>query len=191
MRILIVYATNEGHTRHLAEFVADRLRKAGHAVRLAAAQDAPAPESVDAALLAGSLHLLRYQRALVGYARRHRDALNALPSAFVSVSLAAADIGRGRAGLDDCVRRFQRATGWRPRAVFHAAGKIAFSAYGPLIRFAIRSIAASHGLPTETSQDYDLTDYAGLARFAEGFACSLSLAERPEPTPARRSVSWG
>ena len=180
MRVLIVYASTEGHTRKLAGFAGTRLSAAGHQVRVceAAESDCPAPSAFEAAFLMGSVHLGRYQRKLARFARRNRDALNAMPSAFVSVSLSAAgDDARDWEGLHEAVTHFLNATGWRPCAVNHAGGAMEFSTYGFLKKLAIRFIARDHGWMVKTTQDYDLTDYAALGRFLDDFVMRAAPPE--------------
>src|SRR3569832_2887432 len=93
MRILIVFGSTEGHTRDLSTFVTNYLREEGHEVIVrdsAPHGGAPDPCTYDVAFLAGSLHVGRYQAALVQYTRGYHESLNAMPSAFISVSLSAA-----------------------------------------------------------------------------------------------------
>lgn len=173
MRILVVYGTTEGHTRELSERAAGWLRDAGHAVAIgdAAAEGARlAATDCDAALLAASLHVGRYQPALVEYARRHHTALNAMPSAFISVSLSAAGVDRRDwEGLEHCLARFRLETMWQPKAVHQAAGAIRYRRYGFFTRLAIWFIARRHGERTSLSRDYVFTDYGALKEFVFDF----------------------
>lgn len=182
MRILIVYGTTEGHTRELVHHAAGLLGEAGRptAVEPAGADpNHPDPRNYDAAILAASLHVGRYQPALVAYARAQHEALNAMPSAFISVSLAAAGVNPDDwEGLEECLARFQHETLWTPKATHHAAGAIRYSQYDFFKRLAIKAIAAKRGKRTTTSHDYDLTDYNALDRFVLGFGDEAS-ASRP------------
>lgn len=173
MLILVLFSTTEGHTRKLAQFVAARLRGCGHEVRLhdVAHLDLPDALRFDAILLLASVHLGRYQHSFIEFVRKNHDALNLIPSAFISVSLSAAgDNPSDLAGIRACVGRLERETLWRPGAVHHAAGAMPFSAYGFFTKLAIRYIARRRGKSVRTSEDYDLTDYAALETFIDGFA---------------------
>src|ERR1051326_6227393 len=93
MRILIVYGSTEGHTRDLSAFVCNVLQEDGQEVIVrdsAAKEPPPDPNTYDVVFLAASLHVGRYQAALMEFARAHHETLNAMPSAFISVSLSAA-----------------------------------------------------------------------------------------------------
>jgi menaquinone-dependent protoporphyrinogen oxidase len=174
VRILIVYGTTEGHTRDLCHFAAQALHEAGHptAVEPAAPDPTqPDPAPYDAVFLAASLHVGRYQAPLVAYARAQHEALNAKPSAFISVSFSAAgDNLDDWEGIEQCLAKFAHETLWTPKAVHQAAGAIRYSQYDFFKRLAIKFIAARRGQHTVTSQDYDLTDYEALRRFVVEFA---------------------
>jgi menaquinone-dependent protoporphyrinogen oxidase len=178
MSILVLYGTTEGQTRKIARFAADRFAAQGHATMLVDAAEAMSgldPGSFRAAVVAASLHAGRYQTPIVDFARRHHAVLGAMPTAFVSVSLSAAGHDQDDlAGLARCLAALEQQTGWRPRAVHHAAGAFRFSRYGFLKRCVLRYIAFRKGQPTDTSQDYELTDWAALGAFVDGFSAQLA-----------------
>jgi menaquinone-dependent protoporphyrinogen oxidase len=174
MRILIVYGTTEGQTRKIANFAGERLRNAGHTVELHDAADLSEDFDVpdcDRVIVAASLHGGRYQAGLGHWVKRNQQRLNALPAAFLSVSLSAAgDSEEDRQGLTQCVERFLDETGWRPGVIEHVAGAFRFTEYDFLKRWAMKYIAWRKGQPTDTNRDYEYTDWEGLARFVVRFA---------------------
>jgi menaquinone-dependent protoporphyrinogen oxidase len=186
MRVFILFSTTEGHTRKLAQFAAARLTKRGHEVRVrdAAKSNLPDLAGFDVALLLASVHVGHYQHSFIEFVRDNHDVLNAMPSAFVSVSLSAAgDNPSDLAGLRDCVERLERDTLWHPGAVHHAAGAMLFSAYGFFTKLAIRLIARRRGTIVKTSEDYDLTDYTAFETFIDRFvAREISSTRKPMAT---------
>jgi menaquinone-dependent protoporphyrinogen oxidase len=188
MRVFIFFSTTEGHAQTLAQSAATRLTKLGHevSIRDAAQCDQGDLAGCDAALLIASVHVGHYRRSFVTFARKCHDALNAIPTAFVSVSLSAAgDNPTDLAGLRKCVERLQRDTAWRPGAIHHAAGAMLFSAYGFLTKLAIKSIARQRGQTVNTSQDYDLTDYTALESFVDTFAARAVASTRSDVAAAQ------
>jgi menaquinone-dependent protoporphyrinogen oxidase len=175
--VLVVYATTEGQTRKIAAFIADWIAERGGRPTLADASllaSAVDLSDFDAAVVAALLHAGRYQPSIVGFLSRRCDALGGMQTGFVSVSLSAASRDHGDIeGLTKCLERFEAATGWRPRAVHHAAGAFRYTRYGFLKRWALRYIAWRKGQPTDTSRDYELTDWAGLGVFVDGFMASV------------------
>jgi menaquinone-dependent protoporphyrinogen oxidase len=188
MRVFILFSTTEGHARRLAQFTAARLAKLDHKVYVcdAAQTDQPDVAGFDAALLIASVHVGHYRRSFVAFARKYHDVLNAIPTAFVSVSLSAAgDNPTDLAGIRDCIERLKRDTAWHPGAVHHAAGAMLFSACGFFTKLAIKLIARKRGKVVNTSQDDDLTDYAALETFIDAFAANAVSSTRNELAAAQ------
>lgn len=171
LRVLIIYASTEGQTSKIAHFIAERLRTRGAETLLWNALESPGdvdPVNYDAVILAGSLHQGHYQAAIEHVAQAHHEELNAMLSAFVSVSLAAAgDDDDDVQGLAHCVDELRQTTGWNPRHIHHAAGAFRYTQYDFFKRWAMKYIALRKGGPTDTSQDWELTDWDARTAFAD------------------------
>ena len=89
MKILIVYGTTEGQTRKISRFMEAILKDGGHEVTVAdASETPPSPSAYDAVIIGASVHIHKYQSAVLHYINRHVEALNKRPCAFFSVCLA-------------------------------------------------------------------------------------------------------
>jgi len=178
MKFLTLYATTEGQTRKVANFVAHHLSERGHETLCVDAEQVPKELDIhdfDGVLIAASLHLGRYQPEIVEFVRRHVDKIDRKPNAFISVSLAAlsTDEDEGK-GLHDCVQHFVHATGWSPGSLHHAAGAFRFTAYDFFRRWALKYIAHRHGLELDPHQDREFTDWQALGEFADTFAAEAA-----------------
>ncbi len=173
MKLLLLYGTTEGQTQKVARFVAEHLAPLGHQTVLINAVDgatASAAHTVDGVIIAASLHAGRYQSSVIHFVRDHLSDINARPNAFISVSLAAASHDNDDIeGLKQCIAHFIHDSGWTPQQIHHVAGAFRYTSYDFLKRWAMKYIAYRKGAPTDTSRDYELTDWADLARFAEAF----------------------
>lgn len=185
MKLLLVYGTTEGQTKKVAEFVAQHLAQQGHQTLVINAVDAAAtidPHAVDAVLIAASLHAGRYQSPIIHYVSEHLTEINAHPNAFLSVSLAAASQDEDDVeGLKQCLAGFAHQTGWTPERIHHVAGAFRYTSYDFLKRWAMKYIAYRKGAPTDTSRDYELTDWADLAGFVDTF---VQAAQRSDQSAA-------
>jgi menaquinone-dependent protoporphyrinogen oxidase len=176
-RFLIVYGTHHGQSALIAQHIAQALQSAG-ATTLVNGIDLPqsiSPRDFDGVIIGGSIQFNQHQRFLKQFARKHRNTLNAMPSAFFSVSGAGAgrtDVERAQAG--DYIAEFLRETGWHPKVTASFGGAIAYTRYNPLLRWVMRRIAAEKGGPTDTSRDHSLTDWTQVERFALDFATTVS-----------------
>jgi menaquinone-dependent protoporphyrinogen IX oxidase len=63
--------------------------------------------------------------------------------------------------------------------VHHAAGAMAFRAYGFFTKFSIKLIARRQDMLVRTSRDYDLTDYAALEAIFDRFVASTDGPPMP------------
>jgi menaquinone-dependent protoporphyrinogen oxidase len=62
---------------------------------------------------------------------------------------------------------FVAETGWRPERSLPVAGALTYSRYNFLIRFVMKRIARKQGAPTDTSRDYEFTNWSAVDRFVD------------------------
>ena len=181
--VLIVYATKEGQTAKIARHLAQTLGAAGHNVELFDAEH-PTPRldlaPFQFAIVGGPVHAQGYPRSLARFVRKNRAFLERVPSAFFSVGLAVASRNSdGRAQTRPLVDKFLGETGWRPQRIELVAGALVYSKYNPLLRLVMRHIAEKEGGDTDTSRDYEYTDFAAVERFAREFVASERVVSEP------------
>jgi menaquinone-dependent protoporphyrinogen oxidase len=80
------------------------------------------------------------------------------------------------AGVKEVIDRFLVDTGLHPARVMPVAGALKYREYGWLVRFVMKRISKAEGGPTDTSRDYEMTDWVALDRFGEEVAASLDGA---------------
>jgi len=186
--IAIVYGTKYGQTTKIAERMKEVLTAAGHTVWIGCA-DALSGQftalDYDGVIIGGSVIAGHHQRYLERFVRAHRDALNGMPSAFFSVSGSAAGAKeQDQANARRVLVAFLTKTGWHPGTTATIGGAMAFTKYGVFTRMLLKRISRRAGGPTDTSRDYELTDWDQVARFAGEFAASLPEAAVAGGTPA-------
>src|SRR5262245_20539440 len=171
-RVLVLYGTTEGQTARVAGAIAGAVRSAGASVEVvnADAQRDPNPTDFSGVIVAASVHAGSFQRPVVRWAAQHADALARLPTAFICVCLAVVnrtpDVDRD---LQRILDRFYAMTEWLPIETKIVAGALQYRKYGWLKRWMMRRIVAKQGGDTDTSRDYEYTDWDDLRRFAERF----------------------
>jgi menaquinone-dependent protoporphyrinogen oxidase len=179
-RILVLYASTHGHTAKIAARIAATLEDDGATVdlqHLDANATEPVPSHYDAAIVGASVHSGHHQHALLKWVEQHHTALGLMPAAFFSVCLTAADDteeshAATRGYLDDFVER----TGWSPRHSATFAGALQYREYDVATRALMRLLMRRQHHPTDTSQDYDYTDWGAVERWAHELAAPLSPA---------------
>ena len=170
-RILVVFASSHGQTHLIAETIAVHLRAAGHGVELADALSGglPPPEDYDGVILGSRVHMGRHAREIVEYAAANRAGLRGMPSAFFSVSMAAASptLGPDPQGY---METLFRAASWQPDRFAAFAGGLPYRKYSPLMRMVMKWISKRTGATTDTSRDHVFTDWDQVKRFADDFS---------------------
>jgi menaquinone-dependent protoporphyrinogen oxidase len=188
-RILIAYATSYGQTAKIAGRMADLLMASGDSVTLVNAGNHPRDfhaGEFDGVIIGGSIIGGRHQRALVRFVRNHRAVLNALPSAFFSVSGSAASrLETERAKAQQFVDQFLALTGWHPDHTETIGGAMAYTKYNPFLRWLVKRTSKAAGGPTDTSRDHELTDWSQVERFVKAFIHTVPV---PAETPAFAST---
>jgi len=176
MRILVCYASTEGQTRKICRFCCDQLIAQGHSVEMIPAGDAEDVETTgfDAALLAGSVHIGKIQPELAAFAQAHGATLNAMPSLYLQVSLAAAGQEPDEmAELDQIATDFCAGADWTPTAVHQIAGAFRFTQYDFFKSWAMRYIAGRYGQQVKPGEDKEYTDWQALADLMRGWPADL------------------
>jgi len=184
--VLVLFATREGQTEKIARRVAAVLEARGHRVQLRDVDRSSREldlERYGAVFVGSPVRVGSYLRSMVRFVREQREALERVPSAFFSVSLAVAHHNGarkndGRAETMRVVEKFISTTGWSPRRIELIAGALPYSKYGFLVRFFMRRISAHAGGDTDTSRDYEYTDWDAVDRFASEFI-DEALGTRP------------
>jgi menaquinone-dependent protoporphyrinogen oxidase len=176
-RALLLYASHHGQTRSIAEHLAARLSTAGIAVELADVQrePLPSPTRFDAVILGSRIELGRHASALLAYIRAHRDELARVPTAFFSVSMAAAPPSTNEDPSGYLAATFDQ-LGWHPTLRVAFAGGLPYRRYGLVTRFVMKRIARTNGHPTDTSRNHELTSWPAVERFADQVAALVSPA---------------
>jgi menaquinone-dependent protoporphyrinogen oxidase len=177
-RILVLYATTEGHTRKVADTIGDAMRANGLDVDIIHVDETdPDPSQYSAVIVAASVHAGGYQKPVRRWVGAHAGRLAAMPTAFVSVCLAV--LSKNEAGRQEATaipERFFTATNWHPGMVKIAAGALLYTQYNFLTRWIMKRIVAKAGGDTDTSRDYVYTDWDDLKAFAGDFGRRLTAA---------------
>jgi menaquinone-dependent protoporphyrinogen oxidase len=172
MKVLVIYATVEGHTAKVARHVASDVESAGHQTIVADLRQPgfAVPGGFDAAILCAPIHMGRYPDPFVQFIRDFHAALNDIPTALVTVSLSiTSPFEDEREQATAYPYLLSDETGWVPRMRHDAAGALKYLEYNYFKRLVMRRIAAHAAGPVDIGKDYELTDWAALSDFTTQF----------------------
>lgn len=168
MEFLIVFETVEGQTQKISEFVAERLRAAGHGVRFFNAADRLASvtfDGIDKVVLAAPVHERRHPKGFEVFVTASRNELKALQTLLISVSLKAA-FPEGREEAQDYLIEMKMRTGFDPDREMLVAGAVRTSSYGYFESQIIRHVVLG-------DRDVELVD--GVCEFTDWDALGAEL----------------
>lgn len=172
-KILIIYGTNEGHTRKVAEHMADAIRAKGHQAELLQGIKAPPDFSLagyDGVIAGTSIHMGAHQIAMRKLVKKHHEEFQRLPGAYFCVCLTATSTRpEYQQQVEKYISDFIKYTHWQPQRAVAFAGAIRYPYYNIVKRFMIKLVARKLGLDTDTKREFIYTDWAAVARFAEEF----------------------
>ncbi len=192
-KILVVYGTKEGQTSKIARVMAKELRKLGHSTQLVSAENIHAsvnPEDFDGVVTGASVHMAKYPTAFRKWVKDNSQSLERIPTAFFSVCLGVLEKSNTETqkNVRSIAEDFFNWSGWQPMMWTTFPGALQYSKYGWFVRLMMKRIAKKAGGATDTSRDYEYTDWKDVRQFACEFS-ALMLKEQE----GRRSQleSWG
>ena len=180
-KILIVYASTHGQTVKIADHIGATLRADGAQADVRAVHDAPADiAGYDGVIVGASVHSGKHQSEILDWLGVRWEALNELPSAFFSVSLAAADdTDEAREETRRLIEDVLELTGWTPHTTTAIAGALQFSKYNLATRVLMRLIVRRHDSAVDLHQDTEYTNWDAVDRFAHAFAQTVTAGLAP------------
>ncbi|RDI55242.1 flavodoxin domain-containing protein [Nocardia mexicana] len=171
-RIAVIYATAQGSTREIAEYIAEDLANRGADVEVADAEHAPELSRFDAVVLGSAVHGMDYLPAAGQFVRDHRDALAARDVWMFSVGVSAAL--RGPIG-----RRMARRVPQKIATLRDSVGAKDFHAFaGHYERAGVSFGARLRHRLLGGGRYGDLRDWAAITAWTETIARALRL---PQP----------
>lgn len=177
MRALVAYGTTEGQTRKVAKTIALQISGLGHEVDLfetSGLQGDLHLELFDIIIVAGSIHEQRHQESVAIFVVANRKTLQAKPTMFVSVSLAAAFEG-GMADAQGYADSFFDDVDWRPSKTLLVAGAVRHGAYGYYKEHILEHVVLENRELDDPERDHEFTDWTFLARAIDEFVVAGDL----------------
>lgn len=170
MKTLIIYATVEGQTEKIAQFVKNRISEGGHDVSLIDADD---PEQisfdgVDAVILAASVHQRRHPRSFEALLVAHKQELEQRKTLLLSVSLNAA-FPEGLEEAQDYVDEMKMRTGFTPTEELLVPGAVRISEYDFFAMQVVRYVVLRNRDYDPGEGTHEFTDWQALSDKLDSF----------------------
>ncbi len=170
MPTLIVYFSKYGQTEKIARRIGKVLQSSGCEVEIMEASQACRLSAIDyyeQIVLGSPIYTGKHSKLIAKFVRRFLDQLAARQTAFFSVSASAAGNEKQREDARRCMNQFLQRLQWQPQHQTIFAGSIHYTQYNWVVRMLMKWIAKREGGDTDTSRDYEYTDWNRVDEFAQ------------------------
>lgn len=171
MKILLAFATTDGQTLRIVQVMAERIREAGHQAELfdtdARQRDIDVAQ-FDKVIIAGSVHQMKHQKCLEIFVFAKRHKLAAMPTMFVSVSLAAA-FPDARKQAEAYCEGFAADTEWQPDKTVCIAGAVRHEDYGYFREQILEHLVLNGAHYDDLVDDHEFTDWQAVNEAVQEF----------------------
>jgi menaquinone-dependent protoporphyrinogen oxidase len=174
-RILIAYATTDGHTRRICERLKQVMESLGRRVTVALLSEAGTLDlpGFDRVVIGASIRYGHHQPLVAEFIARHQALLESRPSAFFSVNIVARKPNKNTPETNPYCRKFLKSIAWQPRLTAVFAGKLDYPSYGFVDRQMIRLIMLITQGPTDPKAVVEFTDWAKVEAFGR-LVCEIT-----------------
>jgi menaquinone-dependent protoporphyrinogen oxidase len=171
--ILIVYASHYGQTQKIAEKIGNEMRSKNIQAVSVSVDEAShiSLESFDGVIVGTPVYAGKTNKKLQKWVIQNRELLSRKITGLFVVALNSAD-KRATARIVDSglLRDFMVKTQWIPKFAANFAGALNYLEYNLFIKFIMKRISRSAGGPTDSSRDYELTDWQVVTDFTNVFS---------------------
>lgn len=169
MKTAIFYLTQDGQTHRIAQQIATELHNSSTVINLREQADITreALAEFDRIVIGASIRYGHFDPLLEKFIAKHSALLNQKKSAFFSVNLTARKENRRTPETNTYTRKLLARISWQPTLVEVFAGALLYPRYRWFDRIMIRFIMKITGGETDTSREYEYTNWEQVKIFAE------------------------
>ncbi|QGM80041.1 menaquinone-dependent protoporphyrinogen IX dehydrogenase [Otariodibacter oris] len=170
MKILILYLTRDGQTQKIAEHIASTFHD--DTVEVLSLREhfhisSEKLQSFDTIVIGASIRYGHFDPLLEKFIQQHYALLNSKKSAFFSVNLTARKANRNTPETNVYTRKLLAKIKWQPNIVKVIAGALYYPRYRWFDRVMIRFIMKMTKGDTDTSKEYEYTNWQQVSQFSE------------------------
>jgi menaquinone-dependent protoporphyrinogen oxidase len=167
-KILIVYATTDGHTLKICERLQQKIEEEGSEVQLLPVDD-PHPDlsQFDKIVIGASIRYGKHSKLIYKFIELNQGLLDSKPNAFFSVNVVARKPEKNQPDTNPYLKKFLTQIAWRPKQLAVFGGNLDYPNCGYLDRQMIRLIMWMTKGPTAPDTVIDYTDWEQVDSFGQ------------------------
>lgn len=165
-KIGIIYATVDGQTLKICNYIIDLMRQKEKKVELYSIDDFNANISdYDILIIGASIRYGVHNEKINAFILENKEALNKIKTAFFSVNLVARKPDKNLPDTNPYLVKFIKKIDWRPDVLDVFAGKLDYKSYPFWDRIMIKLIMKMTKGPTKTDEPIEYTDWKRVEEF--------------------------
>ena len=166
-KILIFYASTDGHTRKICDRLQQIIEQQGHQVTLVSVNDKfqGVLQTFDKIVIGASIRYGKHSPKITDFINRNKLLLDSKPNAFFSVNIVARKPEKNQPDTNPYVRKFLKQIAWQPKELAVFAGKLDYPKYSFFDRLMIRLIMFITKGPTDPKTVIEFTDWQQVESF--------------------------
>ena len=170
-KIGIIYATVDGQTLKICNYIIDLLHQKQKNVELYSIDDFNGNiTDYDILIIGASIRYGVHNEKISKFIMNNKEALNKIKTAFFSVNLVARKPDKNLPDTNPYLVKFIEKINWRPDVLDVFAGKLDYKSYPFWDRIMIKLIMKMTKGPTKTDQPIEYTDWKRVDAFASKIA---------------------
>lgn len=174
MKIAICYESYLGQTEKVAGALREHVERTGNTVSLMRCRDRESSEKIrqaDAVLVGSPIRAGKLHKKVIAFGKKNVDLLQKKKTGLFLVCLSAKDTTpESAAEIQKYLAQFVELTGLTPSIQRAFGGSLVYTRYNFVLRFIMKKINQKYGGDTDTSRDYEYTDWDAVRKFADEFS---------------------
>ena len=166
--ILLIYASVDGQTKKISNFLSEQLEQEGKQMVLYDVDEFDGKlENFDKIIIGSSIRYGVHHKSLIEFINVNKHILDLRKTAFFSVNLVARKPEKNQANTNPYVIKFFKEITWRPTIVEVFAGKLDYKKYPFFDRIMIQLIMWMTKGPTDKNTKIEYTDWDRVKAFGQ------------------------
>lgn len=167
-KILILYASVDGQTLKISNFLSEQLKENGWEIVLFDINDFNGElGKFDKIIIGSSIRYGVHHKGIIDFIHQHKEALDGHKTAFFSVNLVARKPEKNQPDTNPYVIKFFKEITWRPTLVEVFAGKLDYKKYPFFDRIMIQFIMWMTKGPTDKNTKIEYTNWDRVKDFGQ------------------------
>tara|TARA_B100000965_G_scaffold314309_1_gene274369 strand:- start:70 stop:606 length:537 start_codon:yes stop_codon:yes gene_type:complete len=170
-KLLILYSTVDGHTKHICEYIADKLNN-DKDITISSVEKSNQFNLSDFTeiVLGASVRYGYHRKNVYEYINTNKDILEKKKTAFFSLNLTARKSEKNTPETNPYIIKFLKKVEWEPTIKGVFAGRLDYPSLDCANKLAILFIMVITNGPKDISQVYELTDWKKVDELVESIS---------------------